>query len=530
MKLFYKNSIILSSLNITIILILFVVVFENMREDKINNILSEKQFEINFKTQDFQNVIHSNSEQTKLLSILPEIQGIVKFTDYDKSTNFQFDKNFWSGLLETKFKTIGKNNPDIHQIQLYDLTGKEMIHIFSQNGKLSLENDDHLIHYMDTDYINKVQKLGNNQILISNISLNIIDNVIETPHRPIQKIITPIFINGVEKLGFLVIHYNMQETLVKLGFSASGNIVIFDNDGFFLSNLDKSKLFGKELGTEINYFIEQPEFQENLEKMDHKFHYDKDEKEYRIWNKIFYDITDNSKFWVMSSITTESELFAPIDNLRFQLQNIVIIFLAGTITVSILISRHMSKPIQELTRKILRVKKGELDIIVSAKGSDEITDLGNAFNSMTKSLIQAQQTSEDYELALSDKLAEFKKLNYTLEDSISISKLNKYGDFTYVNEKFCKLTKYTKDELLGKNYNILKTGFDNNISNNDVWGKILDGNICTNNIKNKAKDDTYFWVKEIIIPITNSIEKTTEFLVVHININSKSETIRNVNK
>ena len=43
---------------------------------------------------DFREAIRSNTEQTKLLSIVPEIQGMVKFTDYSSAGNFQFDQGF----------------------------------------------------------------------------------------------------------------------------------------------------------------------------------------------------------------------------------------------------------------------------------------------------------------------------------------------------------------------------------------------------------------------------------------------------
>ena len=102
MKLFHRNAIVLSTLNVAVVLVLAGIVFESIKNDKVENILSEKQFEIDFKAMDFREVIRSNTEQTKLLSIMPEIQGMVKFTDYSSAGNFQFDQGFWSELLEEK--------------------------------------------------------------------------------------------------------------------------------------------------------------------------------------------------------------------------------------------------------------------------------------------------------------------------------------------------------------------------------------------------------------------------------------------
>ena len=528
MKLFYRNAIIISSLNIAVVLVLAGIVFENIKEDKIDGILTEKEFEIDFKSVNFESKINSDLEQTKLLSVMPEIQGLVKFIDYDKSGQFQFDKAFWSDLLEKKFQNIVDNNPNMHQIQLYDLDGNEMVHIFLDD-KMHLEDEGRLAHPMDHELLQESRKLKNSEVMVSNISLNVVDNVIETPHRPILKITTPIFLNNEEQLGFLSIRHNMQDTLKEISYSASGEIMVIDNDGYFLHAEDKPKLFGKELGTEINYFLEQPEIESNLQNLDSKFHYDEDSKEYRIWNKIHYDKSDDSKYWVLISVTTEKELLAPVESLRLQVLYIMIPFLIGTIAVAIFISRHMSKPIQNLTSKITQIKKGNLDITIPVSGNNEITELANVFNVMTKSLKQAQQTSKDYESALSHKMNDLKKFNEMLDTSAAISKSDMNGNFTHVNEKFCKLTKYSREELIGSSHRILKSGYHDDAFYQDMWKKILAGNVWTGLIKNKAKDGTYFWIKEIIIPIRNSKGDTIEFLAVHIDIQGQIEKIQSDN-
>jgi PAS domain S-box-containing protein len=264
----------------------------------------------------------------------------------------------------------------------------------------------------------------------------------------------------------------------------------------------------------------------NLQELDHKFHYDEDSKEYRIWNKIFYDKLDDSKYWIIISVTTEKELFAAIDALRLQIQYIMIPFLIGTTIIAIFISRHMSKPIQNLTKKITQIKKGELDITIPVNGNNEIAELGNAFNVMAKSLRQAQQTSQDYESALSHKMADLKKFNEMLDTSAAISKSDMHGNFTHVNEKFCKLTKYSKEELMGKSHRILKSGYHDDEFYHNMWKKLLAGDVWTGLIKNKAKDGTYFWIKEIILPIRNSKGETIEFLAIHIDIQEQIKKIQ----
>ncbi|WP_428327108.1 PAS domain S-box protein [Nitrosopumilus sp.] len=523
MKLFYKNAIILSVLNIAIVLVLAGVVFESIKNDKVENILSEKQFEVDFKSTDVREVIRSNIEQTKLLSIMPEIQGIVKFTDYSSSGSFQFDQGFWSELLEEKFTEIIQNNPKIHQIQIFDFSGNELVHIISDSQGISVEENQKLRHSMEQGTLQKVTKLQNNEVTVSSISLNILDNKIETPHRPVQEITTPVFLSNGEQLGFLKITYDMQSFLYELSQSASGKTIIIDNDGYFIYHPDKSKTFGKELGTQINYFTEQPELEENVEKMDSKFHYDEQEKEYRIWDKIFFDKNDTSRFWVLLSVTTENELFLSVEQLRTDVQLIMIPFLVGTIITTIIISRHMSKPIEMLTEKILKVKKGETVTLTNTKGNNEISQLANAFNLMTKSLNQSQHTLKDYEQAMKKNLADAKKFYNQIDQSTAISKFDINGNLTYVNEKFCIMTKYAKEELIGQNQKILRSGYHDERFYREMWKTILSGKVWTGNLKNKAKDGSYFWEKKIIIPDEDSENEITGFLAIQIDIQDLME-------
>ena len=288
---------------------------------------------------------------------------------------------------------------------------------------------------MNNEMLQKVTKLQNNEVEISSITLNEVDNKIEVPHRPILDITTPIFLSNDEQLGFLKITYDMQDFLHELSQSASGKMITIDNDGYFLDHPDKSKVFGNKLGTNINYFTEQPELKDNLETMDSKFHYDEDEQEYRIWNKIFYDNNDTSRYWVLLSVTTEKELFLSVEQLRSNVQLIMIPFLAITIVVTIIISRHMSKPIEVLTEKILKIKKVRVRDLINIKGNNEISQLGNAFNKMTKSLSQSQHTLKEYEQAMKNSLADAKKFYNQMNQSTAISKFDINGDLLYVNEK-----------------------------------------------------------------------------------------------
>ena len=66
------------------------------------------------------------------------------------------------------------------------------------------------------------------------------------------------------------------------------------------------------------------------------------------------------------------------------------------------------------------------------------------------------------------------------------------GIIIYTNEKFCEISKYSEEELLGKNHRILKSGFHPPEFYSDMWRTISNGTSWHGDVKNKAKDGTFY--------------------------------------
>ena len=90
---------------------------------------------------------------------------------------------------------------------------------------------------------------------------------------------------------------------------------------------------------------------------------------------------------------------------------------------------------------------------------------------------------------------------YIFEKGLIVSSTDLKGIITYANRKFCEIAGYSKDELVGKNHNIVrhpdmpKTAFE------EVWEAIKSGKEWTGLVKNLRKDGKYYWVYTHIIPI-----------------------------
>ena len=105
-----------------------------------------------------------------------------------------------------------------------------------------------------------------------------------------------------------------------------------------------------------------------------------------------------------------------------------------------------------------------------------------------------------------------------VDSSSIVSKTDKYGKITFVNDEFCRVSKYTKEELIGKNHNIIRHEDMPKEIFKDLWETIKSKQIWKGQIKNKAKDGTSYYVASTIAPILNLDDEIEEYLAIRLDV------------
>ena len=117
-----------------------------------------------------------------------------------------------------------------------------------------------------------------------------------------------------------------------------------------------------------------------------------------------------------------------------------------------------------------------------------------------------------------------------LDASAIVAEADLKGRITYVNDKFAEISKYTREELIGCDHSLLNSGYHPKSFFQGMWKSISQGDMWHGEIKNKAKDGTYYWVDSTVYPVKDLNNIITSYISIRFDITDKKEAFENLIK
>lgn len=137
---------------------------------------------------------------------------------------------------------------------------------------------------------------------------------------------------------------------------------------------------------------------------------------------------------------------------------------------------------------------------------------------------EVRKLNTQLEDMVASRTAEIVNYKYALDESAIVAITDQKGIIQHVNDNFCKISKYTREELLGRDHRIINSEYHPKEYIRDLWVTIANGKIWKGELKNKAKDGTIYWVDTTIVPFLNDEGKPYQYMAIRADITKRKES------
>ncbi|WPF87429.1 SpoIIE family protein phosphatase [Cyanobacterium aponinum AL20118] len=225
--------------------------------------------------------------------------------------------------------------------------------------------------------------------------------------------------------------------------------------------------------------------------------------------------------WLIVLVIPESDFTGFIRaNTRVSLSLSILAIIIATIS-GLITSKVIIQPIINLKNASQKISQGKFNQKIPSQGIQELDSLAQYFNHMSEML-------ESIFNNLNKSLQDVSNLKYAIDQSAIVTITDPEGIIIYSNDKLVEVSGYSYEELIGTKTKKLKSGCHSQEFYHQLWTTISQGKVWRGEIKNKTKNNRFYWVDTTIVPLTDEKGNILQYLSIQTEITERKKLEKNL--